>query len=197
METKIYHGNLTPAEIANKLIAAFNRGNLRAQQIGDGDQVIVQIATDRMSRAGGQTAMTVTLQQVDVGVSVQVGQQNWLGVAASLGTSALAALRSPFNLLGRLDDIAQDIESMQLQEKVMETIQAFTRSQAAGHELSERLRRMVCDYCNTANPVGEPRCIACGAPLGDVQPRTCLNCGFVVRSNETNCPNCQKLLPPL
>jgi predicted amidophosphoribosyltransferase len=51
---------------------------------------------------------------------------------------------------------------------------------------------MVCEYCLTANPVGEPSCIACGAPLGEAQPRTCLNCGFVVRMNESICPNCKQ-----
>jgi len=197
METKIFHGKLTPREIGRKLVATFNRGNYHAQKIGDDDQIIVQIATNRMSRSGGQTAMTVTLQQLEDGVSIQIGEQSWMGVAASLGTSALSALRNPFSLLGRLDDIAQDIESLQLKDKVWDTIQELARTMAAGHELSERLKRMVCDYCRTANPVGQPRCIACGAPLGDVQPRTCLNCGFVVRSNEVNCPNCRKPLPPL
>ncbi len=197
METKIFHGNLTPGEIAQKLVATFNRSNYRAQQVGSGSQVVVQIATDRMARSGGQTALTVTLAQLDDGVSVQVGEQSWMGVAASLGASALSALKNPFSLLGRLDDIAQDIESLQLNDKVWDTIRELARVKAASHELSERLRRMVCDYCDTANPVGEPRCIGCGAPLGDVQPRTCLNCGFVVRSNEINCPNCSKRLPPV
>jgi hypothetical protein len=197
METKIFHGNLTPQEIAEKLIAAFNRSNYKAQQIGAEDQIVVQIATSRMARSGGQTALTVTLEQNPEGVSVQVGEQSWMGVAASLGASALSAFRNPFSLLGRLDDIAQDIESLQLNDKVWDTIKELARVKAATHELSERLRRMVCDYCETANPVGEPSCIACGAPLGDVQPRTCLNCGFVVKSQEIDCPNCKKRLPPV
>lgn len=197
METKIFHGNLTPKEISEKLVATFNRSNYRAQVIGGGRQMVVQIATTRMARSGGQTAVTVTVQEVEEGVSVQVGEQSWMGIAASLGVSALSAIKNPFSLLGRLDDIAQDIESLQLKEKVWETISELARIRAASHELSERLRRMVCDYCNTANPVGEPRCIACGAPLGDVQPRTCLQCGFVVRSNESHCPNCRSVLPPL
>jgi hypothetical protein len=120
-----------------------------------------------------------------------------MGIAASLGSTALSALRNPLSLLGRLDDLAQDIESLQLTEQIWAAIQELARTAAAGHELSERLRRMVCEYCDSANPVGEPRCIACGAPLGDVQPRTCLNCGFIVRSSETNCPNCRRPLPPL
>lgn len=197
METKIFHGDLSAQDVARKLIATFNRGNYRVQQAGSGKQIVVQIATDRMARSGGQTALTITLQQVEDGVSVQIGQQSWMGVAASLGASALSALRNPFSLLGRLDDIAQDIESLQLEEKVWETVRELASTHAASHELSERLKRMVCDYCNTANPVGEPRCIACGAPLGDIQPRTCLNCGFVVRKNEVYCPNCNHRLPAL
>jgi RNA polymerase subunit RPABC4/transcription elongation factor Spt4 len=56
------------------------------------------------------------------------------------------------------------------------------------------LRRMVCVYCDSANPVGESNCLACGAPLGQAQPRTCKNCGFIVRASEAQCPNCgQKL----
>ena len=197
METKIFHGNLTPREIAEKLIATFNRSNYRAQRIGADEQIVVQIATDRMARSGGQTALTVTLEQLQDGVSVQIGEQSWMGIAASLGTSALSAFKNPFSLLGRLDDIAQDIESLQLNDNIWDTIQELAKIKAASHELSERLRRMVCDYCDTANPVGEGRCLGCGAPLGDVQPRTCLNCGFVVKSKELQCPNCSKRLPPL
>jgi hypothetical protein len=197
METKIFHGNLTPSEVGQKLVGTFNRGNYQAQMIGGRDQIVVQIATQRFTRSGGQTATTVTVQKLEDGVSVQIGKQAWMGVAASLGTTALAALRNPFSLLGRLDDLAQDIESLQLTELIWSTIQELARTKAASYELSERLRRMVCDYCNTANPVGEARCLACGAPLGDVQPRTCLNCGFVVRSTEKICPNCSHLLPPV
>ena len=197
METKIFHGNLSAEETAQKLVATFNRINYYAQIVGSGEQVIVQIASSRMAQSGGKTALTVTLQEIEEGVSVQVGEQSLMGVAASLGASAFSAIRNPLALLARLDDIAQDIESLQLTDKVWDTIEELVRIKAASHELGERLRRMVCDYCNTANPVGEPRCIACGAPLGHVQPRTCLNCGFVVRSAERSCPNCPHLLPPL
>lgn len=194
MEPRIYHGDVTPEDFARALVAKFNYGNLRAQQLGGGDKMIVQITTSQMARSGGNTALSVILQKVEDGVAVTIGSQAWLGVAASLGQTALAALRNPFNLLGRLDDLAQDIESLQLSEQVWEAVSEIAHQSAASTELSQRLRRMVCEYCLTANPVGEPSCIACGAPLGEVQPRTCLNCGFVVRSNETICPNCKKPL---
>jgi hypothetical protein len=194
MEPRIYHGNITPADFSRALVAKFNYGNLRAQQLGSGDKVIVQITTSQMARSGGNTALSVILQSVEDGVAVTIGSQAWLGVAASLGQTAMAAFRNPFNLLGRLDDLAQDIESLQLSDQVWETVETIARQAAASTELSQRLRRMVCEYCLTANPVGEPACIACGAPLGEVQPHTCLNCGFVVTTNEKICPNCKKPL---
>lgn len=194
MEQRIYHGNLSPNDIARSLVARFNRGNLRAQQLGGGKQIVVQIATRESAMSGGQTALSVTIHEVEDGISVQVGKQAWLSVAASLGYSALAALRNPFNLLGRLDDIAQDIENLQVTEDVWSTIDAAAKAAGASFELSERLRRSVCAYCETANPVGEPSCIACGAPLGNVQPTTCPNCGFVVNPDESICPNCKEVL---
>jgi DNA-directed RNA polymerase subunit RPC12/RpoP len=73
-------------------------------------------------------------------------------------------------------------------------VDEVARSASASFELSERLKRTVCEYCGTANPVGEPSCIACGAPLGKVQPTTCPHCGFVVKTGEIVCSNCgQKL----
>ena len=191
MEPRIYHGELTPSQVAEVLTARFNRGNLRALQYGHGKQVVVQIGTRPGFGSGGQTALTVTLQQVTDGVSVQIGKQSWLGVAASLGTTAMAALRNPFQLIGRLDDLAQDIESLRITQEVIETVEAAAQAAGASFELSERLKRMVCEYCNVANPVGEASCIACGAPLGNVQPTTCPRCGFVVKTNEAICPNCK------
>jgi len=195
METKIFHGNITPNEVGRTLVATFNHGNLKAQKIGQGSQVVVQITTRDYPSSGGNTAMTVTIQQHEDGVAVQVGKQTWLGVAASLGKTAFFALRNPLSLLGRLDDLAQDIESLQMTQAVWDAITDLARSKGVSYALSERLRRLTCAYCTTANLVGAPQCIACGAPLGDVQPHTCPNCGFVVRAYEPHCPNCKQPLP--
>jgi hypothetical protein len=192
MEPRIYHGTLTPSDIARALIADFNRGTLRAQQFGNPHQLVVQIASRSNAESGGQTALTVTLVKVTDGVSVQIGQQNWLGVAASLGQSAFMAWRNPWALISRLDDIAQDIEYLQLSERIWRVIETVASTARASFELSERLRRVVCSYCTTANEVGAGSCAACGAPLGAAQPRTCRSCGFVIRPGETLCPNCRK-----
>ena len=194
MEPKVFHGDLSPQEIGRALIAKFNRGNLMARQFGERDKVIVQIASHQFASSGGQTALTVNLDKVEDGVAIQIGKQAWLGVVASLGTTVLSVWRNPFTLLQRLDDVAQDIENIQLTTDIWETIEEVARLKGATFELSERLRRITCEYCLTANPVGEPNCIACGAPLGLVQPTTCKNCGYVVRTQESICPNCGQLL---
>lgn len=189
MQPRIFHG-LTPNQLARALLGAFNQNNLRAQQFGNKQEVIVQIGNPPSSRSGGATALTVTLRQVADGVAVQIGKQAWLGVVASLGKTALKVWRNPFALIERIDDVAQDIESLKLSQEVWVVVEDAARSVGASFELSERLRRMVCEYCQAANPVGEPSCVACGAPLGRVQPRTCLKCGFVVKNEERLCPNC-------
>jgi hypothetical protein len=190
MDQRVYHGNIKPEDIARSLTGHFNRGNLHVQAVGNNPSMVVQIATAAQPASGGQTALSITVQSIEDGVSVQVGQQAWLGVAANLGISAFAAFRNPFALLSRLDDIAQDIEYIQLSDEVWKVIDDTARTLAATHQLSERLLRIECEYCGTANPVGEAQCIACGAPLGSAQPITCGKCGYVLVHGEKNCPNC-------
>src|SRR5512138_1407405 len=194
MDRRIFHGSIQPNDIAHALMAEFNRGNLRAQVLGNQDKMAVQIATRAGAMSGGQTALTISIQKVEDGIMVEVGQQAWLGVAASLGQTAISALRNPFSLLGRLDDLAQDIESMQLSDRVWQIIDRTIATMEASYKLADRLRRVTCDYCQTANPVGEGSCIACGAPLGNAHPTSCRNCGFVVMPTDGICPNCGEKL---
>ncbi len=194
MEQRFFHGDLSPADLAQSLVAEFDRGNLRAQVIGDSDQLAVQIGTRYGTRSGGTTALTVSIEKASDGVLVRMGQQEWLGTAASLGRTTLAALMNPWTILGRLDDIAQDVENIQLGERVWAAIDSAARGRGASQQLSARLARVTCEYCGVANPVGSSACVACGAPLGKAQPTTCPNCGFVVTQVETRCPNCGQLL---
>ena len=190
MEERVFHGKLTPTDLARALHAAFNRSNLFAQISGKGDKINVQISSRPFARSGGHTALTIMIQKVTEGVHVQLGEQTKMGIAASLGQTAFAAIRNPFSLLHRLDDIAQDIENLQLDDDVWEVIAKAAHAAGASYELSEKLRRLTCEHCRTANPVGEASCVACGAPLGDSQPETCLSCGYIVTPDEKFCPNC-------
>jgi double zinc ribbon protein len=195
MDRRIYHGNITPSDIARALQANFNRGHFHAQTVGNVEALAVQIATLRGSRSGGETAITVGVHAIEDGVMVELGEQSWLGVAASMGATAVSVLFRPMQILGRLDDIAQDIESIQLNDSIWRVIEQAVEAAGASHALSERLSRLTCEYCGTANPVGEGRCIACGAPLGEEQPGTCQECGYVVARGDQKCPNCGAILP--
>jgi len=195
MDRRIFHGNITPNDVAHALIAEFNRGNMNTQVVGDKDKIAVQIATRIGMMSGGHTALTINIEKVEDGIMMELGQQAWLGVAASLGQTAISALRNPLSLLGRLDDLAQDIENMQLSEKVWKIIDRTVVTLGASHSLSDRLTRITCEYCGSANPLGEGNCLACGAPLGEAHPTTCHKCGFAVSINEVICPNCSQKLP--
>lgn len=190
MDRRIFHGNISPADVAQALTAEFNQGNTQTQVLGERGNLTVQVASSQFSRSGGKTAVSINLQEIEDGIMVQVGEQQWLGVAASLGQTAISALLNPLNLLGRLDDIAQDVSSLQLNEKIWQVVSNVAKGAGASQELSERLASVTCEYCGSANHVGASTCIACGAPLGDVQPKTCSKCGFVLTHDEKYCPNC-------
>lgn len=195
MDQRTFHGDITAQDLANALLARFNQGDLRAQQRGRGGKLAIQIGTPSMRRSGGPTAISIQLTQVEDGVHVRLGQQQWLGLAASLGRTALMALLRPASILSRLDDVAQDIASLQLADQVMETLKSTAHALGASYEISQRLRRLTCSYCGTANPVGDPSCLACGAPLGYQQPVACNHCGFVTEAGTPTCPNCGLPMP--
>jgi hypothetical protein len=190
MNSRIYHGKITPAIFARALFARYNAGNFQVQAYGNDSTLNLQIFTRPNRKAGGDTGLTVNLNQVEDGVSVQVGQQRMLGLAANFGKTALDAFRNPWSLLGNLDDIAQDVESVQLEDSVWTVIDKAARQYNSGESLSERLSSVKCPYCLTGNKVGEGNCMACGAPLGNLQPDTCKRCGYVLYPNELICPNC-------
>jgi hypothetical protein len=190
---RTYHGEIDPAEMAAALVAAFNHGNLMAQQVGSGEKVMVQIAT-RPGASGGKAGLALTIQKVEDGVSLALGQGEWLGAVASLGATALSALQNPWNLLGRLDDLAQDVTSLTLSEKVWEAVEKYAQATRVTKTISDRLQSVNCPYCGTANKVGAPECENCNGPLGAVQPVSCPKCGNVLPPKSKFCNNCGTLL---
>jgi len=190
MHNPFVYGEVVPADMAAALIAAFNQGNLRCQQVGQGDKIMVQIATRDFAHSGGKSALSVTIQKVTDGVTVGIGQHEWLGVAASLGASALAAFRNPWSIISRLDDIAQDINSLTLEQQAWDAIESFARTAHATKAISQQLSTVMCEHCLTANKVGESNCVGCGAPLGPVQPMACGQCGNVMPPKSKFCSNC-------
>lgn len=191
MSTRTYHGEIRTEDVASALVARFDKGDLQVQSFGDPGKLSVQIATRRNRQAGGETCLTVTLQAVEDGVLVQMGRQNWSGVAASLGKTVLSMARNPWSILERIDDVAADLDVFQLEKQAWETIDRFAAGIRASLQVSERLRTLQCPYCDHGNPVGAGACGHCGGPLADVQPQACSHCGFVNEQGAVQCGSCR------
>ena len=67
MDRRIFHGNIEPNDIAQALVAEFSRGNIQAQIVGNSAKMAVQISTRMGAQSGGQTALTITVQDADDG----------------------------------------------------------------------------------------------------------------------------------
>ena len=111
MDQRTYHGPISGDELANVLVASFDQGHLRAQRVGRGERVLVQVATREWQGSGGQAALTVTIARVADGVMVSLGQHEWLGAAADLVQAGVMALFNPISLIYRIGDIAQDVSA--------------------------------------------------------------------------------------
>ena len=75
MDRRIFHGNITPNDVAHALIAEFNRGNMNTQVVGGKDKIAVQIATRMGMMSGGHTALTINIQKVEDGIMMELGSK--------------------------------------------------------------------------------------------------------------------------
>ena len=189
MEQRTFHGDLSPDEIANALLAQFNQGNFVAQRLSQGDRVVVQVGTrDRRNRI--ENALAITIGKTPDGVNVAVGDQQVLGAAADLAQAGLGALFNPLSLLGNLGEIASDVSSFSLPQQVWETVDKYCKSVGAGLGGSTRTMMITCSYCGVANPPGSSTCSGCGAGLGEAQPVYCPQCGQVAPHDAKFCSRC-------
>ena len=195
MEQRTFHGNLSPDELANALVAQFNQGDHVAQRFSQGDRVLVQVGM-RDERNRVENALTVAISETSDGVNVALGEQQWLGTAADLAQAGLGALFNPLSLLRNLDDIARDVSSFSLPQQVWQTVEAYCKSVGAGLGGAPSKMAVGCPYCGVANPAGAPTCSGCGAPLGDVQPIYCPQCGQAAPHGTKFCGRCGASLAP-
>jgi predicted Zn-ribbon and HTH transcriptional regulator len=166
ISTRIYHGNIKAVDLARALKSEFHRGNFMVQTFGKPNKIVLQITTQRALRSGGQTALTVNLSDVDDGVMVSVDKQKWLGVAASMGVTAISTVLNPLNLLSRLDDLAQDIESLQIVDNVWSVID--NRARLAGGAPLGEVQPITCRFCGFVTSAADryQYCPNCKNPLG-------------------------------
>jgi len=190
MEQRIYRGEINPQALADALVLQFNRGDLMAQRIGAGDQVLVQIATRNWDWGGPQSALTLGISRVEGGVRVMMGQQQWLGALADLAQTGLMALIHPLSLITRIDDIVRSVSGLTLPQRVWQAVEHYCESVGARPGEMVEEETVVCAYCGVANPLNAAKCSACGAPLADARPVTCPRCGKRSPASARFCSSC-------
>jgi hypothetical protein len=190
MEKRTYRGDLTPTDLAQALVLQFNGGNLMAQQVGQENHVLVQIASRDWNWAGPQAALTVGIARTEGGVEVSLGQQRWLGAVADLAQTGLMALVNPLSLISRIDDVARNISGLSLPQQVWQAVEHYCDSVGASLGLTAQETMVTCPYCGVGNPIGAPKCGACGAGLGDAQPVSCPRCGLLLDHDASFCSRC-------
>jgi len=197
MDQKTYHGDINPQELADVLVNRFDRSDLMARRTGGPDRVVVQISTrPHFLHDEPHTSLAVTIVRAEDGVTVTVGEQQMLGVAADLVKTGIAALINPLSLIGGLDDVARDVSKLNLPQQVWKVVEEYMRSVGAGLGMAPEKMLVTCRYCGVGNPVGQGQCSACGAPLADVQPVTCPKCGQLLAHDQKFCTRCGARITP-
>jgi hypothetical protein len=190
MDQKTYHGDIDPQELADVLVSHFDQGDLMAQKAGRPNRVVVQISSAHRHWDDPHTSLAVTIAKAEDGVTVTVGEQQMLGVAADLVKTGIAALVNPLSLVMELDDIARNVSKLNLPQEVWKVIEEYMRSVGAGLGMAPEKLLVTCHYCGVGNPVGVGQCSACGAPLADLQPITCPKCGQLLAHDQKFCTRC-------
>ena len=86
MDARFYRGdNLSIERLATDLENFFRGQGYQVQQIGNKDQMMVQLkkGSDFEAIIGMQAALTVTIQRATGGIMVAAGQQKWVDKAAA------------------------------------------------------------------------------------------------------------------
>jgi len=189
-DIRTYWGGISAQSLARSLVEHFNTPDTRAQMVGDPSRILVQIGNRPREFGDPTTALTVGIVQDEESITVTMGQQKWIGIAADLAKTGIMALINPWYLLNELDDVARNMDWLGLREQVWQAIDGYCQAVGGSLGVPPELRQVVCPYCGVGNPIGQPKCTACAAPLGDYQPTTCPKCGYLLPYTKRFCTRC-------
>ncbi len=183
MEQRVYHGPINLDDLAQVLLNEWDRDNMVAQALEAEGGVIVQIG----QRDGGwfsdepRQALTIGIEQLDDGVRVGMGQQQWYKEGGQIFVGGLVGFFPfffawPLGGLFRGDDPPIDRD---LPGQIWQTIERYTSQYGAATGPTRRLSTVACPACGVANPQGADFCSACGQAI-----------------SLTDCPQCGTSNPP-
>jgi len=207
MEQRTYRGNVDPQDLAQHLVATFGQGfNTVAQQVGHGDQIMVQIGHASHSGRRVRNVIGVSISRTGDGLTVGIGQSRWIDVADSTLTPALiGAIFFPPLLIFPL---LRGVRQFALYEDLWNAIDAYCTRAGATQVQTESTPGLYCPRCGVLNHEENRFCTACGMDLqtapappppsataATVQV-TCPECHQIVSAGKF-CGNCgTRLVPP-
>jgi DNA-directed RNA polymerase subunit RPC12/RpoP len=203
MEQRTYRGNVQPEGLADYLVATFNQGyHTVAQRAGQGDQILVQIGQARHSGWRGiRNAMGVSLVRTPNGLTVSIGQSNWLNlVDAELGGMLIGAIFFPPLLIFPL---LRGARTYALYQDIWTAIDGYCARMGATPTDTMSAPGVYCPRCGVLNHEDARFCSTCGAELQTAPPPptavseqvVCAECHQTVPAGRY-CNNCGASLQP-
>ncbi len=137
MEQRVYHGEVSPAGLADFLVERYDpQPDLQAQTLGEGDSLLVQVGRGDLPEKI-RHAVTVAITRApgdEPGVVVTMGQQQWFsphmaGFAAAMGL--VSALVTPWALFALLWPVSDLIGSATLPGDIWNAIDLHMASRGA------------------------------------------------------------------
>lgn len=137
MEQRIYHGNITPEALADYLVQTYNsQEKMRAQRIGQGDNLVVQIGYDHDHKEI-RNAITIGIHPAPGSagdLAVTMGEQQWItpqlaGYAVMMGLVGIMV--TPWALFALIWPVSELFAAHALPGDIWNTIEVFTIGQGA------------------------------------------------------------------
>ncbi len=220
MDARFYNSEDIDIErLASDLVSAYQSQGYKAQQIGNRDQVLVQIKKggDFEAILGMQAVLSVTIQRTSGGVLALIGQQRWVDKAAvgAVGIAVLPLLW-PLAVTAGVGAIRQ----ASLGNQVLNMVDGLVRQQRPGvsggpvpSQFAPQVQRQwealpppqapISYYLPSGQSMssqpgpqaasGQLRCVQCNTPYepGDT---FCSGCGRPLTARKVHCPNCNSEL---
>lgn len=216
MDARFYNSEEIDIErLANDLVSAYQIQGYQAQQIGNKDQILVQLKKggDFEAIIGMQAALSLTIQRTTGGVLAMVGQQRWLDKAAvgAVGIVALPVLW-PLALTAGVGALRQ----ASLGNQVLNMVDGLVRQQRPGiqagpipYQIMPQLQQQLPPPASSPVPtyVPPPPPVATRSPQPQVFPAPapqpalqkelhCTHCNTPYEQGDTFCTGCGRSLTP-
>ncbi len=198
MDARFYNSEEIDIErLANDLVNIYLAQGYQAQQIGNKDQMLVQLKKggDFEALIGMQTALSLTIQRTSGGTLAMIGQQRWIDKAAvgAVGIVAFPVLW-PLALTAGVGAVRQ----ASLANAVLNVVDGLVRQQqpeARVGPIPVQVMPQVQQqwapppYSSPPQQIIVSHCSGCGRSL--VPPKTyCPNCKTEIKPDVAFCPKC-------